>query len=299
MKILYLDQNAASYLAEPPNQQWKQIAQQLEEGFSDRRLVCPIPRETIIETARCSRREKRILIQTFLNSVCGGMRFCSFREIMQSATLALVRPSHDIVPFELIEPNWAEDDVEAARIAKVDGEMRKRMEERVGAFSHSPEQRSYTPGEMFLSGAEERTRKLWRDLDRFLVEPATAIGAYEVPWLMQFLIGAGISADEARALVAELRRHRWEQIAVNSFDLLLGAHWDHDIIHRQRPNYKSNDEVDRWRAAVALVYSDIFITDSYVTELCRKAKTNDYSATVVFSAKRPKPILECLQNRCS
>lgn len=35
--------------------------------------------------------------------------------------------------------------------------------------------------------------------------------------------------------------------------------------------YKVNDEIDRWRAAVALTYCDLFITDSGAAELAREA----------------------------
>jgi hypothetical protein len=97
---------------------------------------------------------------------------------------------------------------------------------------------------------------------------------------------------EAQLLCEAVRHHRWEAIFVNFFDLILGSRWDHDSVQGQRPRYNPNDEIDRWRAAVALGHSDLFITDSYIADLCRRAGVSDYTPTVIFSTKQAEEILE-------
>jgi len=86
-----------------------------------------------------------------------------------------------------------------------------------------------------------------------------------------------------------------EVIFVNFFDLILGARWEHDRLHRQRPNYDPNDEIDRWRAAVALGHSDLFITDQYMADLCRRAKVSDYTEIAVFSTQQTDGILHFIR----
>jgi hypothetical protein len=49
---------------------------------------------------------------------------------------------------------------------------------------------------------------------------------------------------------------------------------------------RKNDEIDRWRAAVALAHSDLFITDPYMADLCRRAKVADYGPTNVRAILR-------------
>jgi len=135
-------------------------------------------------------------------------------------------------------------------------------------------------------------RTFLRDLEKFVTIPTTAVSEYEIPWLMSGLICHRLSTSEAQELSELVCRHKWEAIFVNFFDLILGSAWQHDLLHGQRPNYHPNDEFDRWRAAVALAHSDLFITDSYMTDLCRRAKVADYTPTTVFSTKQIGEILQ-------
>jgi hypothetical protein len=67
MTITYLDQNAASYLAlAKPNSQWEAIRSALSDAFQTRRIVCPMPSETLVESAACDA-AMRIAIRKILS----------------------------------------------------------------------------------------------------------------------------------------------------------------------------------------------------------------------------------------
>jgi hypothetical protein len=126
--------------------------------------------------------------------------------------------------------------------------------------------------------------------------PETPVSSYEIFWLMKGLLSHELTVVEARNLSEAVRHHRWEAIPDNFFDLWLGSRWDHDGLQGQRPRYYPNDEIDRWRAAVALAHSDMFITDAYLADLCRRARVTDYTPTVVFSTKQTAAILDHLRS---
>jgi hypothetical protein len=46
VQVVYLDQNAASFLAKPnPEPIWREIREALADGFRKRKLLCPLPFE--------------------------------------------------------------------------------------------------------------------------------------------------------------------------------------------------------------------------------------------------------------
>lgn len=292
MTITYLDQNAASYLAlAKSGTRWEAIRSVLVDAFDKRRLVCPMPLETLVESAPCDH-ATRIVIEDFFYSVSGGTIFRSYSEILIDKTLALVRQHHDAVAFATMGSGWGARD-EAARITKEShSETRERMRQRIEANTFPSGAADMSADEIFRSCSHDRCSTLWRDLQKFAAVPTTLISEYEIRWLMSGLIDRGLTTVEAQQLGEAVRYHKWEAIFVNFFDLMLGSRWDHDKLHGQRPNYQPNDEIDRWRAAVALGHSDLFITDPYMADLCRRARVGDYTPTVVFSTKQAEAILQ-------
>jgi hypothetical protein len=221
-----------------------------------------------------------------------GTTFRSHFEILIDKTLALIRPQHQAVAFAMIGYGWGTRD-EAARITKEShAESRERIKQRVHAHCSSSNAADMSATEIFRSGCAERCGTFLRDLEKFVAIPTTAVSKYEIPWLMSGLICRRLSASEAQELCELVRRHKWKATFVNFFDLMLGSRWGHDRLHGQRPNYHANDEIDRWRVAVALGHSDLFITDPYMADLCRRAKVADYTPTTVFSTKQTDEILQ-------
>lgn len=293
MVIAYLDQNAASYLAMPKSgSEWEAIRTALTKGFEEQqRIVCPMPLETLVESAPCDR-AMRTAIEQFFHSVSGGARFRSFSEILIDKTLALIREDHDAVAFGTIGSGWGARD-EAARIAREShSQTRERMTRRIEAYEFPSTAANMSAEEIFRSSSLDRCSMFWRDLQKFAAVPEMPASGYEIPWLMTGLIAQKLTVVEAQRLSEAVRHHQWQVIFVNFFDLMLGSRWDHDSVHGQRPRYNPNDEIDRWRAAVALSHADLFITDSYIADLCRRAGVSDYTPTVTFSTKQVDEILE-------
>ena len=193
-----------------------------------------------------------------------------------------------------MRPDWGVGD-DAARIAKESHSQTKdHMIRGIQAYNFPPCAKDMTAQEIFRGASLERCGRFLRDLENFTASPTTHASDYENYWLMSGLIAEGFTVTEARRLGEAVRHHRWEAIFVNFFDLKLGSRWDHDAVHGQRPNYSPNDDIDRWRAAVALAHSDVFITDSYMADLCRRASVGDYTPTVIFSTKQAAEILQFL-----
>ena len=296
MTIAYLDQNAASYLAlAQPGSQWHEIRSALAAGFLEQRIVCPMPLETLVESAPCDR-ATRTAIEDFFHSVSGGTRFRAYSEILVDKTLALVRADHEAVAFAEMGSGWAARDEAARDTREFHSQTRDRMIARIQTYNFPAGAEDMTAEQIFRSSSLERCGMLWRDLQKFVLTPATPATDYETPWLMSGLIAHELTGVEAQQLSEAVRFHHWEPIFVNFFDLMLGSRWDHDSVHGQR-RYKPNDEIDRWRAAVALAHSDLFITDSGTADLCRRAIVADYTPTVVFSTKQADEILQFLHER--
>jgi hypothetical protein len=123
-----------------------------------------------------------------------------------------------------------------------------------------------------------------RDLKRFIQNPLRNVNEYEDAHLMGFLVRRGLTVAEAEDLREHVRYHRWEAIPVNAYDLLIGSVWSDDLNHDRR-KYRPNDDIDRWRAVVALRYARLFVTDGPMADLCRRARVSEYSDTIVVSVK--------------
>jgi hypothetical protein len=297
MIIAYLDQNAASYLALAKHDSpWAAIRSALCAAFQTQRIVCPMPLETLIESAPCETLV-RIAIEEFFHSVSGGTIFRSYPDIFIDKTLALIRPHHEAVAFGIVGYGWGKRD-DAARITKEShAERRDRMKQRIQAHTSPSDAAGMSAMKIFRSGSLDRCAAFLRDLEKFIDVPTTSASEYEISWLINGLVCRGLSVTEAHEIHEAVRCHKWEGIFVNFFDLILGSRWEHDRLHRQRPNYEPNDEFDRWRAAVALGHSDVFITDAYMADLCHRANVSDYTPTTVFSTKQTDRIFHFIRQR--
>jgi len=115
------------------------------------------------------------------------------------------------------------------------------------------------------------------------------------PWLIEFLVSANLSPAEIQALKRAVQYHGWAKISIHAFEIFLGVKWEYDFIRGGAAPYEPNDEIDRKRAAIALNHADLFITEGGIADLCRRAKVNDFSPTVVLSVKNPEKILETVR----
>ena len=295
MQVIYLDQNAASFLAKSdPEPIWKEIRKALADGLCNQKLICPLPFEGVIETTPRPL-EFRQAIQALFWQLSGGIAFKAFTEMSNELTLALVRPKPDWSPWIIWKPTWAEME-EATQKVKSDWKAGKeRMEARMNGFVRSPDLKSMSERELFHAVAGQRSVWICNDLDCLLAGQING-KSLNCPWLIEYLISENISPAEIESLKRTIQHHGWAKIPIHFFEAWLGTKWEHDSILGGAAPYEPNDEIDRKRAAMALDYADLFITEGDMANLCQKAKVNEFCSTIVLSVRNPEKILETVRS---
>lgn len=295
MQIIYLDQNAASFLAKSNSESiWQEIRKTLTDGFCHRKLICPLPFECIMESTPLPL-EQRQSIQTLFWQLSEGVAFKAFTEMSNELTLALIRPMPDWSPWIIWKPIWAEMESAAQKIKSDWKSGKEEMTERMNNFVRSSNLEAMSERELFHAVAAQRSVWICSDLDRLL--SGQVVGkSLNCPWLIEFLISANLSPAEIESLKRAVQHHGWAKIPIHAFEILLGAKWEYDSIRGGSASYEPNDEIDRKRAAIALNHTDVFITEGDVANLCQKTKVNEFCQTVVLSVRNPKKILETIQS---
>jgi hypothetical protein len=294
VRIVYLDQNAASYLAKPDAEPvWKDIRAALLERVRDERLICPLPFEGVLETAPRPLKHRRDM-QALFWQLSRGLAFKAMPEMSSELTLALVRPVSDWSPWVFWKPIWADMEAAAQKVSSDWRNAKLRMVGRMGSFVRSPNVETRSEREIFHSVACQRSVWICNDLDSLITGGAGG-ESLKCPWLIRFLVSQNISPAETISLKRAIQHHGWAEIPIHTFEILLGARWEYDSIRGGVAAYEPNDEIDRARAAIALSYADLFITEGGVADLCRRANVNDYCPTIVLSVRNPETILETIR----
>ena len=257
MQVVCLDQNAASFLAKPnPKPIWREINDALADGFRNRKLICPLPFECVMESAP-KPLAFRQSIQGLFWQLSAGVAFKEFTEMSSELTLALVRPAPDWSPWNIWKPIWAEMESAAQNVRVSWGSGKGRMMERMKSFVRSPKVEEMSIRELFHAVAAQRSVWICDDLD-CLLEARAAEGPLNYPWLIEFLVSSKLSPAEIEALERAVQYHEWARIPIHAFEMLVGAKWEYDSIRGGSAKYEPNDEIDRKRAAIALSYAEPF-----------------------------------------
>jgi hypothetical protein len=293
MKIVYLDQNAASFLSKSkPEPIWQEIREALVDGFRNRRLICPLPFEGVMESAPRPL-ELRQAVQSLFWQVSEGVAFKEFTEMSNELTLALIRPVADWSPWLIWKPIWAEMKDAAEKVKSSWKAGKERMTERMKGFVRSPNLEAMSERELFRVVAAQRSGRICSDLDSLLAGRVDE-NSLNCPRLIEFLVSGNLSPAEIETLKRAVQYHGWAKIPIHAFEILLGAKWEFDSIRGAAAAYEPNDEIDRKRAAIALSHADLFITEGDMANLCQKAKVNAFCPTFVLSVRNPEKILEAV-----
>lgn len=295
VQVVYLDQNAASFLAKSASKPvWQEIRSALVDGFRNRKLICPLPFEGVIETAPCSL-NLRQAIQSLFWQLSEGVAFESFTQMSNELTLALIRPIPDWSPWIIWKPIWAEMEDAARNVTSDWNSGKKRMKERMTSFVRSPTFETISERALFHAIAAQRSGWICSDLDCLLAGRATE-SFLNCPWLIEFLVSANLSPAEIESLKRAVQYHGWAKIPIHAFDILLSTKWEYDSIRGGTAPYQCNDEIDRKRAAIALNHADLFITEGDVASLCQKAKVTKFCSTLVISVRNPDEVLKAVRS---
>lgn len=294
MVIIYLDQNAISEIALAlSGTPWALIREEIIALSRDKAVECPIPIETILESAACNK-ETRDAIDEIFRSVSSNRAFKSLANLLIEHALEMVRPGITVEKFVVADEYLARDEKAILTTRYSHANMRDRMKQRAKASAQRPMVKTLTPAMVMESFSCDHCGMFFRDINRFLEKTEGARPDYEIPWLIEELINNRITRDEACQLRKAIVRRDWEKTPVLYYFLLLGSTLEYQRERGCKRPYKANDEIDIWRAAVALNSADIFITDKYVVQLCRDSKMADLSPTELFSVNNTTAILKRL-----
>ena len=288
MEIISLDQNAVSNLAKNGHEPfWRDLREQLVAGVKAGKILCPIPKETIAETIRCSR-DVRIKIRNLQQDLSLGFSFKPFSVIEGEETLALVRPALSTIPYERIVWHSVEDDAflqaEAKEIENGLDLMRRRMD----AFIPAPGHDKLTVKEIRSGIITSRAGSFFRQIERLIadqpLDPADDLRL----GLCRFLVSRGVTKAELEQLRDKILTHKWEAIRVVFFAAALGAILDHGRIRGRK--YAANDEIDISRVAIALHCSAVMITERSMAYAVRQMAKECGGSLDVFAITEPKAI---------
>jgi hypothetical protein len=306
MIVVCLDQCAISELAkgdqtERPIGKLRKI---LLRAVQELKLICPVAKETIIETTGLKSAPQRLKIYELHSRLAGdqvGGPLVAFKDMwkmIDEETLALARSQHPPSKFELFHWRRVNDDRLAEETWRGVTESKERMLERVESHELAhPGKPLIELTQKGIALATEHASHVWRQVNRLLEGNEPDEGDQMGYELALYLRRQRITRAELEKLKEDIVHHRWETIPVIFNRTQLTARLEADFHRTNKPRrYKVNDEFDIPRLSVALWSADLIITDSAMAQLCRTVKTERWTRTKVFSVREVPTIIQYLES---
>jgi hypothetical protein len=259
-------------------------------GVEAGKLICPLPCETVWESTLLSEdRYKRVReLQTRLSR---GVSFKPFSRLIAEETLALVRPSTNIAPFELRD--W--DSLRAGLVGHSSRDQflkfKQGLESQLAALPIKLDNQGLPFEKLEKDIHLKETADLFCSLERLESgEPLAPNRAYTAD-VCKFLVTNRITSEEISKLKELILHHRYEAIPVLFYYNRLLTQFEFDLLRggrRQEPN----DIDDLTRVATALWASDIYVCDKEMADVCRKTKIQELTHTLVFSVGQSEALLK-------
>jgi hypothetical protein len=256
------------------------------------KLLCPIPKETILETVPCSR-DVRIKIRDLQQELSRGYSFKSFGAIEGAETLALIRAAVDTCPYEPILWHSVENDELARTRTKEMRTIQGLMSRRMQAFITWPDRTSLTVEEIRCRVIVERAGSLYRQIDRLIAgQPLDSSDDLQLN-LCRFLMLRTVGNVELDQLRDKIVTHQWEAIPLVFFAAALAALLDRGRIRGRK--YTVNDEVDISRVSIALHCSVMMITEKSMAYSVRQLEKEWGESLEVFGINERDAIQTSLE----
>lgn len=300
MKIVSLDQVAISILERKGETDaiWKEILTRLLDETEAGRAICPIPDETVWETAFLPT-QPHDRVKSIQSRLSQGVHFKSFQQLLAEEVLALVRPGIDLTP-------WNPGDWETLRRQVVGSaslndlklfkkSVETQFNERV--IDRSNENLRYP--DLLQHIRKKFTLDLYHNLDRLKTTRRLITTCPYTAFVCEFLGKNDISGEEIEQLKKLVLRHKYWAIPILFYYCLLVARLEFDLLSGGARKPKVNDEVDLSRTATALGSADAYICEVEMAETCKKAKVSDYTHVRVFSVRETNAILGYLNQHAS
>lgn len=293
VKIVSLDQNVISNLAKNGRDPfWRDLRERLISGVKAGKLLCPVPMETLAETAACSR-DFRIRIRDLHQELSFGYFFKNYDKIEGEESLALVRPGLRLWPYERGRWKAVEDDGVNQALAKRIRDDQETMRRRMKVFSPPADLHKLTVKEIRAGVLAERCGSFYRQVERLLAgQPLNPADDLQID-LCRYLVSQRITKTELEQLLEKILTHAWEAIPLVTFAAALGALLDHGRIRGRK--YDVNDEVDICRAAIALHSADMMITEKSMAYLAQQFEKEWGESLGVFAITEREQIMTALE----
>ena len=293
--IVCLDQCAISLLAKCPQdgRPLHQLKEALLEAAKQLKLICPVAKETLVETAGVASAVQRRLIYNLQSNLADaklGGPIWSFKDIwkmIDEETLALARSVPPPSAFEPIIWKRIDDDQLAVETWKSIRDGKHEMEKRVRLYE---QRRKEKPAfEINKKGAAtdlEHVSDVFRQVERLVKGEPLVESDHMGYGVAQYLQAHGVTRPELEKLLSDIRHHRWEAIPVVFNRTQIVARLEADFHRGECPRkYDVNDEIDVPRIAVGLSSADLIITDAAMAQLCRSAKVERWTTAKVFAVR--------------
>ena len=295
--VVCLDQCACSaiFIPKKPNPKARSLGEFLIEQAKQGSIVCPIPHEANAETLALPM-EKRLELQKGLSLLAenkGGRGLLAFKNLWQiiaEESLALARSESPPLPYELFEWRNMDDNVLAERISADYKSARKQWKHNVecmGLKTHA--KRSIK--EIRASVITEHASHVFRQITRVIEDQPLCPNDSMAIGLLDRLRAMGITKNELLALRSAVINHRWERIPVVAYRTILAAQLEAEYSAGKRI-YDPNDEFDVSRLAVGLYAAEVVVTEKFMTNICRQARTKNVSSAKVFAIRDAPSVIE-------
>jgi hypothetical protein len=305
MIIICLDQCAISELAKADDRKTSlgQLREALITGCEDLKILCPVAKETIVETTGMRSAERRIQIydlhSRLADAQLGGplWAFKDMWKLIDEETLALARSQRPPSAFEMFNWRRIDDDELAAETWEGIVEGKKQMFDRVQShplvqIEGRPTLKTTGDG-IILEHAGHVYRQVKRLIANEDLDPKDHMGY----GLAEYLKEQRVTRDQLEKLIQDILYHRWEAIPVIYGRTQITGQLELDYRNIKNPRrYDVNDEFDIPRVAVGLASAHIIITDAAMAQLCHNAKTIVWSGVKVFAIRDPEKILAHLKS---
>ncbi len=301
MKLIALDQNVISDLADPPSAIWGEILDLLRVGVRKGAILCPTPTETISESVHLDRR-RRERIEQLCAELSHGYYFRFPWDVIAREALARVRPGVDTLPLwrppQVNKSSEAENTAHSRAIWKdsagFENAANPLTPEELQSVFDSKASREFSPGDLSHMWAVEWLRMVRGHLNKLRNGQMIGDEQFIIQMICGTLVDMQVTDKEITGLLRNIQRGQWLEIPMLTCWFALDGLFIYDQLFRRR-RYRYNDEWDKFRAGDAFHAAHCFITDRGMAAALRQLKLPMSGCFDVFSSVDAKAIVAYLR----
>lgn len=299
MLVIYLDQCAISSLVRDADSSHSISALRalLLDGVQRNDLICPIPDETLLESAGMQHATREQMWDLHLKLAANHLAFKNYWQLVREETIAIARSEAPPFWLQMVNFKSLSDHALARTISEQVTEAKKEMKNRVAGGTFQKASPDAVLMDIVESVLKQQVSHVYRQVCRLIEGKVPDPSDHMALDLATALQKEQLSQAELGRIVEELLSRRWEQIPVIFYRGLLVAQCEIESsrVRGDPRGYKVNDEFDIPRLAVGLGYANLILTDRPMVELCRATKMEEFSDCKVGTLTEPDEALETVK----